>query len=86
MQAILPVQEIKRRGMTAVDKGLHEYGSVVVVRNNRPAYVVLSPEDYEDMARAADQAHLSQALADWREGRWKPTTVAELMAEAERDD
>jgi prevent-host-death family protein len=86
MHDILPVQDIKRRGMSAVDQGLREHGSVVVVRNNRPAYVVLSPADYEELARTADQARLSQALEDWREGRWKRTSAAKLMAEAEADE
>lgn len=86
VEAIVPVQEIKRRGMGVVDEGLRRHGAVTVVRNNRPAYVVLAPEDYADMARAADEARLAEALADWREGRCKATTVDELMREAAADD
>jgi len=86
LEAIVPVQEIKRRGMGAVDDGLRQHGAVTVVRNNRPAYVVLTPEDYEDMARTADEARLAEALADWREGRCKATTVDELMRETTSDD
>jgi len=85
IDAIVPVQEIKRRGMTAVDSGLREHGAVTIVRNNRPAYVVLDPDDYEEMARAADGGRLAQALADWQAGRCKPTTVDELMREAVSD-
>ena len=86
LDAIIPIQEIKRRGMTAVDRGLREHGVVTVVRNNRPAYVVLAPDDYEEMVRAADCARLTQALADWQEGRCKATTVDELMEEALADE
>jgi len=86
IDAIVPVQEIKRRGMIAVDSGLREHGAVTVVRNNRPAYVILAPEDYEDLARAADAARLAESLSDWREGRCKTTTVDELMTEAMSDE
>jgi len=42
----IPSQEIKRRGISALDE-LLESGPVQVLRNNRPSYVVLRPEDYE---------------------------------------
>jgi PHD/YefM family antitoxin component YafN of YafNO toxin-antitoxin module len=86
LNAVIPVQEIKRRGMGAVDSGLRQYGSVIIVRNNRPAYVVLSPADYEAMAQAADEARLSQGLADWQAGRCAPTTVDDLLREAATDE
>ena len=86
LNAVIPVQEIKRRGMGAVDSGLRQYGSVTIVRNNRPAYVVLTPTDYEAMAQAADEARVSQALADWQAGRCRATTVDDLMREAVSDE
>ncbi|OGV68397.1 MAG: hypothetical protein A3K19_05265 [Lentisphaerae bacterium RIFOXYB12_FULL_65_16] len=86
IDAIIPVQEIKRRGMTAVDSGLRQHGTVTIVRNNRPAYVVLTPDDYEEMAQAADEARVARALSDWREGRCKVTTVDKLMREATSDE
>lgn len=85
IQSIIPIQEIKRRGMTAVDGGLNRHEAVTVVKNNRPAYVVLTPETYEALVREADSARLSASLADWQEGRCKTTTVDELMAEALKD-
>ena len=85
MDAIIPVQEIKRRGMIAVDSGLKRHGAVTIVRNNRPAYIVITPATYEEMASAADESRLSQALADWRGGRCKVTSVDDLMREATAD-
>jgi len=86
ISAIVPVQEIKRRGMGAVDSGLKHHPAVTIVRNNRPAYVVLAPDDYEELVRAADNTHLAEALADWKAGRSKATTVDELLAEAKTAD
>jgi hypothetical protein len=37
----IPAQEIKRRGIAAVDE-LIEKGDLHVIRNNQPQYVVLS--------------------------------------------
>jgi PHD/YefM family antitoxin component YafN of YafNO toxin-antitoxin module len=86
ISAIVPVQEIKRRGMSAVDSGLRTHRAVTIVRNNRPAYVVVAPDDYAELVRAADGAHLAEALADWKAGRCKATSADELMAEAEADE
>ena len=85
IDTIIPVQEIKRRGMTAVDSGLKSHGAVTIVRNNRPAYVVVSPADYAELVQAADEARISLALADWRAGRCKAATADEIMREAQSD-
>lgn len=45
----IPAQEIKRRGISALDN-LLRHGPVHVVKNNRPCYVVLSEEDYARLA------------------------------------
>lgn len=86
IDTIIPVQEIKRRGMTAVDNGLKKHGSVTIIRNNRPAYVVVSPEDYAELVRSVDEARLALALADWRAGRCKKATAAAIMKEALADE
>ncbi|MDT8389049.1 MAG: prevent-host-death protein [Lentisphaeria bacterium] len=86
IQSIIPVQEIKRRGMTALDDGLCQHDAVTVVKNNRPAYVVLTPDTYEALVQEADSARLTASLADWQDGRCKVTTVDELMTEALEDE
>jgi hypothetical protein len=49
----IPAQEIKRRGITAVDE-LLKNGPVHVIKNNRPRYVVMDEADY---AALMDQRH-----------------------------
>ena len=44
----LPAQELKRRGIAAVDD-LIAKGDVHVIRNNVPQYVVLSEERYQEL-------------------------------------
>ena len=85
IDTIIPIQEIKRRGLTAVDSGLQRHGAVTIVRNNRAAYVVITPDDYEELVKAADEVRLVRSLKDWREGRCKTTTVDDLMREAAAD-
>jgi PHD/YefM family antitoxin component YafN of YafNO toxin-antitoxin module len=41
----IAAQEIKRRGVSALDE-LLKHGPVRVIKNNRPRYVVLREEDY----------------------------------------
>lgn len=41
----IPAQEIKRRGISAVDDLLRD-GPVHVITNNRPRYVVMSEDEY----------------------------------------
>lgn len=45
MQTI-PASEIKRRGIAALD-GKLDHGPVYVMRNNKPACVILSEAEYE---------------------------------------
>lgn len=48
MENTVTAQEIKRRGITAVDEALR-HGPVHVIQRNRPRYVILSEEDYRRM-------------------------------------
>ena len=41
----IPAQELKRRGLAAIDEVIAK-GDVHVIRNNQPQYVVLSEERY----------------------------------------
>ncbi len=45
MENVISAQELKRRGIGAVDRALRE-GPVHVIRRNRPSYVILSEEQY----------------------------------------
>jgi hypothetical protein len=89
----LPAQELKRRGLAALDK-LLPAGPVHVLRNNRPAAVVLSPEEYARLARqanAASQVAPKGSIWDFIKNpppvTWRPRTREEVDADlrAERD-
>lgn len=58
----VPAQEIKRRGISAVDKALKE-GPVHVIKNNAPSYVILTEDRYEDLIRAENEAHIARVKA-----------------------
>lgn len=58
----VPAQEIKRRGIAAVDEALTQ-GPVHVIRNNRPEYVVLTAEGYEELLEAQEEAALGRIKA-----------------------
>ncbi len=74
----IPVQEIKRRGMTAVDKALAD-GPVRLVKSNRAQYVVMSEEDYQELMNNFTEARLAASEADLREGRLRRGDAKKLM-------
>lgn len=68
---IVPAQEIKRRGMAAVDEALAR-GPVHIIKNNRPQYVVLTEENYRELKEAQEEAALARikaSLEDAKVGR-----------------
>jgi PHD/YefM family antitoxin component YafN of YafNO toxin-antitoxin module len=79
----IPAQEIKRRGIAAVDE-LIANGAVHVIRNNQPQYVILSEARYQALLEAEDDAYTARVLAsleDLRNGRVQRGTAAELLKE-----
>jgi len=67
----VPAQEIKRRGMAAVDEALTQ-GPVHVVKNNRPQYVVLTEDGYRELLEAQQEgalARIKASLEDAAAGR-----------------
>jgi prevent-host-death family protein len=85
----LPAQELKRRGIAAVDE-LIARGDVHVIRNNQPQYVVLSAERYRELIEAQDEAYtarLRASLEDLKAGRVRRFASAEeLMQALEAED
>ena len=74
----IPVQEVKRRGMSVVDKALAE-GPVHLVKSNRAQYVVMSEQDYQQLINDLAEARLAVSEADLREGRVRRGDAQELM-------
>lgn len=69
---IIAAQDIKKRGITAVD-ALAEKGPVYVVSRNRPRYVILTVDRYAEMVEEineATEARIALALEDYRAGRY----------------
>jgi PHD/YefM family antitoxin component YafN of YafNO toxin-antitoxin module len=67
----IPAQDIKRRGISAVDDALRE-GPVHIIKNNRPSYVVLSEAAYAELlesSRDSARERLRESLADLQAGR-----------------
>lgn len=84
----IPAQEIKRRGIAAVD-GLIATGDVHVIRNNRPEYVVLTEARYQELVAEAEEAYIARvkaSLEDVKAGRVRRfASAAELLQALDAD-
>ena len=84
----IPAQDIKRRGISAVDDALRN-GPVHVIKNNRPSYVVLTEAAYAELLESsqdAARAHLRESLKDLEAGRTNRYETADaLMDVLDRD-
>lgn len=77
----IAAQEIKKRGISAVDEAIKE-GPVHVIKNNQPQYVVLSEGRYQQLVEAEDEAYIARvqlSLADVKAGRVKRGTAKDLI-------
>lgn len=84
----IAAQDIKRRGICAVDEALKK-GPVHVVKNNQPQYVVLSEERYRELIEAEDEAYIARvraSLEDVKAGRVKRGTAEDLIRELGLED
>ena len=76
----VPAQDVKRRGIGAVDELLAQE-PVHIVKNNRPMYVVLREEDYQAMMEDLALARVEASEADLRAQRLRKGSAADLMRE-----
>jgi len=85
----IPAQDLKRRGIAAVDD-LIAKGDVYVIRNNQPQYVVLSAVRYRELIEAEEEAYVARmkaSLEDLKAGRVRRFASAdELLKELARED
>ncbi len=80
----LSAQELKRRGIAAVDDVIAK-GDVHIIRNNRPQYVVLSEERYQELVAEANEAYLARVRASFEDvqaGRVEKFTSPEDLLKA----
>jgi PHD/YefM family antitoxin component YafN of YafNO toxin-antitoxin module len=76
----MPAQDVKRRGISAVDDLLTQE-PVHIVKNNRPMYVVLREDDYQTMMEDLALARIEASEADLQAGRVRKGSAADLMKE-----
>ena len=85
----IAAQEIKKRGISAVDEAIKE-GPVHVIRNNQPQYVVLSEERYSQLVEAEDEATNARvriSLEDVKAGRVRRfKSASDLLKAIEAED
>ena len=85
----IPAQEIKRRGIAAVDDQIAK-GDLHIIRNNQPQYVVLSEARYQDLIAAEQDAHYARvraSLQDVKGGKVKKfKTAADLLKALDADE
>ena len=84
----ITAQEIKRKGISAVDEALKE-GPVHIIKNNQPQYVVLTEARYRDLIEAEDEAYITRvrkSLEDVKAGRVKRGTAEDLIRELGLED
>jgi PHD/YefM family antitoxin component YafN of YafNO toxin-antitoxin module len=77
-------QDIKRRGISAVDRVLED-GPAYVFKNNKPKYVVMSSEDYQQLLEDLAEARLAASEADLDAGRVRRGSARELIAEVREE-
>jgi PHD/YefM family antitoxin component YafN of YafNO toxin-antitoxin module len=81
---MIPAQEIKRRGIAALDDIIAN-GDVHIIRNNQPQYVVLSEERYQELVAEANEAYLARvrsSLEDVKAGKVTKFTSADDLLKA----
>ena len=85
----IPAQEIKRRGIAAVDDRIAK-GDLHVIRNNQMQYVVLSEARYQDLIMVEYEACLARvraSLEDVKAGRLQRfKSVDELLKALDTDE
>ena len=79
----IPATEIKRRGLSVVDKALKR-GPVHVLKGKEPAYVIMAEEQYRELSEQYRKSYVSRirrSLKDLKEGRVRRVTAETLIDE-----
>ncbi|HPX61237.1 MAG TPA: prevent-host-death protein [Deltaproteobacteria bacterium] len=80
----IPAQDIKRRGIAAVDAFLAQ-GDVHIIKNNKPQYVVLTEERYQALVSEANEAYLARvrnALDEVKQNKVRKFTSPDELLKA----
>ena len=82
-QRTIRAAEIRRRGISAVDKALKR-GPVHVLRDNEPAYVIMAEDQFREMSERYHKSYVSRirrSLKDVKAGRVRRVTAQTLIDE-----
>ena len=64
MENVLSSAELKRRGIAAIEEGLQR-GAIQLLKHNRPAAVVLSPDEYQRLLEQGRPVQPGLTAVDW---------------------
>ena len=84
----IPAQDIKRHGISVLDQQLAD-GPVHVIKNNRPKYVVLTEERYQEFRELENESYLSRVKASLQDVKAKKIskgTAQQLIKELGLDE
>lgn len=86
MDNTISAQELKRRGIGAVDKAL-QVGPVHVIRRNRPQYVILSEADYQRLIgqRQSGASLWQRLLADTAAAATNGRSATDIREQVRRE-
>lgn len=82
-QRTIRAAEIRRRGISAVDKAL-KHGPVHVLRDNEPAYVIMAEDQFRELSERYRKSYVSRirrSLKDVKAGRVRRVTAHTLIDE-----
>jgi prevent-host-death family protein len=79
MSETLPFRDAVTRLSTLADRVEAGHERIVVTRNGRPSFILVSPDDLEaleeDLARALRRSHLTVADGTWARLRSEPSII-----------
>jgi len=78
--SVMAVQEIKRRGISAVDDVLKD-GPVHLIKSNKAKYVIMYESSYHELMSDLTDARLAASDSDIKAGRFRSGCSADLMRE-----
>lgn len=79
----IPAAEIRRRGISAIDKALKR-GPVHILRDNAPAYVIMAEDHFRELSDRYRKSYISRlrrSLKDVKGGRVRRVTAQTLIDE-----
>ena len=78
----LPALEVKRRGLAALEEALKD-GPVHIIKNNKPACVVLSEEHYANLVKQRSNTYLWDLLEyrPWQGKRSRKSINKQILTE-----